>query len=260
MASKVVIFGDSYANSEPVDWSWSNAIKKHYSCINYARAGSSDVYSRIQLFNYLQSKEYSENDIILFFATSLWRMNLLNVFKNIPMQSTYMTHAANQLGKFVKAKNEETDSSDDMQKIKSDPDFFNKYHEYLQNDTENLYKQRLLHAKMLKDLPNFVVYYDTFFKTHEFVFDTHIEHVDKIIENTQIFEDNMLQDDQTFVYVKGTLSYKCGQHPEHRMSVQDKIHNHLNKKQNEIFLHQILQSIESRRNKFNEEILWQTEK
>ena len=252
MASKVVIFGDSYANSEPVDWSWSNALKDHYVVANYAYAGSSDVYSRIQLFDYLQSNKYSKDDVILFFATSLWRMNLLNVFKNITTQSTYMSHAYIELGKFTKNA-ESTLEGNDINLIKSDPEFFDKYHEYLRGDTDNLYKQRLLNAKLLKGLPNFTVYYDTFYKTHEEVYKDQISPDGSLIRQTEIFERTMLQDDELFLYVKGELAYECGKHPKHRMSVENKIHNHLNRKQNDLFLEQVLRTIESKRNKFNEQ-------
>jgi len=254
MANKIVIFGDSYANSEPVDWSWSNKLKTYYDVVNFAQAGSSDVYSRIQLFDYLQSNEYSEDDVILFFATSLWRMNLLTVFEKVHEQSTYMTHAANILGKF---RGSQPLHEGDNKCIKSDPNFFFKYHEYLQKDTLNLYKQRLLHAKLLKDLPNFVVYYDTFYKAHQNVFATNGEISNEIVNDTQIFDDTMLQDNHAFVYVKGDLVYECSKHPEHRMSVQDKIHNHLNKKQNKVFFEQVCKTIEYRRNKFNEQEIFE---
>ena len=254
MENKVIIFGDSYANSEPVDWSWSNLLKQHYNVKNFAYAGSSDVYSRIKLFDYLQSEDYSVNDIILYFPTSLWRMNILSVFEETTMQSTYMTHAMNSLGMNTKAKEDVRESiQKDLQSIEDDPNFYYKYHEFLEKDTLNLYKQRLLNAKLLKDLPNFAIHYDTFYKKHEFLFNESNKDNLTLDYFCGAFENNIICDDDNFMYIKSHFVHECSNHRIYRGSHKDKIHNHMNKEQNSIFVKQIINTINSRKNQFDEE-------
>ena len=85
---KIVIFGDSYAYSENKSFKDKN-VEKHFNnkswfghlhhktkkqIWNYGCGGTSLLYSKQQLFGYLNSEDYDENDYIIFVTTSHTRI------------------------------------------------------------------------------------------------------------------------------------------------------------------------------------------
>jgi len=84
--NKIVIFGDSYA--KPHEGSEEDLNKNWYSILSYrtkrqvvlySQAGTSLLYSKQELFNYLNSELYNENDWIIFITTSFTRIPFVHI-------------------------------------------------------------------------------------------------------------------------------------------------------------------------------------
>lgn len=252
---KVIIFGDSYsnkeadANNELVPWSWSNAIEKHYNVLNYSYAGSSENYTRNKVYEYLDSSDYSQMDTIVFFTTSIWRFPFLNHFKKEHIQAIYSSISMEFEAGYTKDK---WLDDPDYKKIKDDPKWYNNLHEILTNESEYLYRQRLMFALLLKQLPNKVIYYDTFFSQHRHVMPGYInKDYDMGIFNN--FENFKLRDSDNFIFQQSKLAETCGKREGYKSTIDWKIHNHMNYDQNKLFLEQMCNTINKFENCFDEQ-------
>lgn len=254
---KVVIFGDSYANNEraygesedKIPWSWSNAIEQKYDVLNYAYPGSSENYTRNKVYEYLDSNNYSQMDTIVFFPTSIWRFPYLNHFELTSVQAIYSSISMEFEAGYTK---EQLEHNPDYIKIKDNPEWYTNLHEILTNDSEYLYQQRLMFALLLKNLPNKVIYYDTFFTQHHRIIPGFISRdFDMGIFNN--FENFILRDSDSFIFQKSKLAQRCGKVEGYKTTINWKIHNHMNYDQNKLFLQQMCNTIDTFENCFDEQ-------
>ena len=75
MSKKIYIFGDSYAQLNPlVDYSWPYKLNHEYDVENFAHEGTSVDYSLQKLYE-LVSGNYNKDGIVLFFMTDILRQN-----------------------------------------------------------------------------------------------------------------------------------------------------------------------------------------
>ena len=75
MSKKIYIFGDSYAQLNPlVDYSWPCRLDYEYDVENFAHEGTSVDYSLQKLYE-LVSGNYNKDGIVLFFMTDILRQN-----------------------------------------------------------------------------------------------------------------------------------------------------------------------------------------
>ena len=264
---KLVVFGDSYANKERaydstdeyIPWSWSNSIENNFSSVeNFAHAGSSETFSRCKVFDYLDSEEYSEDDIFVFFTTSIWRMPFLSHFKKPSMQAIYMSIAMEYEAGYSNLQN----FNDDVNKIKNNPNWYINLHDICTEDSINIYKQTLMFALFLKNLPNKVIYYDTFYTQHRDILagyaggkgDTK-EHRLNFDKNFNYFIKNRLQDSDTFIFQKSRYAREIGKLEGYKNTIDWKIHNHFNIQQNKEFCSQMTETINTFTNCFDEDKL-----
>lgn len=260
---KLVIFGDSYANKERaynsteeyIPWSWSNSIENNFSSVeNFACPGSSEAFSRCKVFDYLDSEEYSEDDVFVFFSTSIWRMPFLLHFKKPSMQAIYMSIAMEYEEGYSNLQN----FNDDVNKIRSNPDWYIGLHDIMTEDSINIYKQTLLFALFLKNLPNKVIYYDTFYTQHRDVLTNFLDNTYKqngFDKNFNHFIKNQLQDSETFIFQKSRYAREIGKLEGYKSTTDWKIHNHFNIQQNKEFCAQMTETINTFTNCFDEDKL-----
>ena len=261
---KIVIFGDSYSNKERVGevqsqdygtiipWSWSNAIEKDYDVLNYSYAGSSENYTRNKVYEYLDSPDYSQTDTIIFFTTSIWRFPFLNHFDKTNMQAVYGSVSLEYESGYSK---DEWIDHPDYNKIKDNPQWYINLHDIMTNESEYLYQQRLMFALFLKQLPNKVIYYDTFFSQHYNMIpgnvcsDSRDYDMEKKFNN---FENVILKDTNSFIFQKSILARECGSKEGYRSSIDWKVHNHMNYDQHTLFIEQMRNTIDTFENCFDE--------
>ena len=69
--SRIIIFGDSFAQDWDFEWTWTNLLAKKLNAqqINYAIGGSSIEYAMYQFVDYLKNN-YKDDDKIVFVVTN----------------------------------------------------------------------------------------------------------------------------------------------------------------------------------------------
>lgn len=182
---KLVVFGDSYASKlkrngtliEPV-WYELLAKQLEIDLLHFGQNGTAIEYSIAKLYEYINSKDYSENDIIIFVCTSLNRLPL--VHSDIPPGVAahwlrFLDGSLNQL--------------EFLNFFKKHSDFYKTLFNFFNYDTAH--RQKTHAAFLLKGLPNKTIIISAF------------EDVDEALNHNQ---KKLLKTTANFILINASLS------------------------------------------------------
>lgn len=188
---KLIVFGDSYADrihnecltddNKDLDYPiWYDILAQSlgYKLLKYGLCGSSIEYSMIKLYEYINSFEYSENDVIVFVCSSTVRIPLIH--KNIPPST------ASSWIKYIDG------SLKHDKRIKR---FFDKHGNFFKTlfkfyNLDLAHQQRSNIAFLLKSLPNQTLIVSAF------------DDVDYALSDSR---KHLLKNDENFILINGNL-------------------------------------------------------